>query len=43
VDDIALFHTINQGISYRGLYGEEKSSADKVMRTPLSKQHNKHI
>jgi len=26
-----------------GLCGDEKSSADKVMRTPLSKQRNKHI
>ena len=32
-----------QAISYCGLCGEEKSSADKVMRTPLSKQRNKHI
>ena len=30
-------------ISYCGLYGTEKSSADKVLRTPLSKQRNKHI
>ena len=32
-----------QAISYCGLCGEEKSSADKVLRTPLSKQRNKHI
>src|SRR5450631_1243020 len=28
---------------YCGLCGAEKSSADKVMRTPISKQRNKHI
>ena len=32
-----------EAISYCGLCGDEKSSADKVMRTPLSKQRNKHI
>ena len=35
--------TIKQAISYCGLCGDEKSSADKVIRTPLSKQRNKHI
>jgi transposase len=34
---------VKQAISYCGLCGEEKSSADKVLRTPLSKQRNKHI
>jgi len=29
--------------SVTGFCGDEKSSADKVMRTPLSKQRNKHI
>jgi transposase len=32
-----------QAISYCGLCGDEKSSADKVMRMPISKQRNKHI
>ncbi len=41
--EIARFRSIRQAISYCGLCGEEKSSADKVMRTPLSKQRNKHI
>jgi transposase len=41
--DVARFRSIRQAISYCGLCGEEKSSADKVMRTPLSKQRNKHI
>jgi transposase len=43
IGDASRFRTIKQAISYCGLCGEEKSSADKVMRTPLSKQRNKHI
>jgi transposase len=41
--DVSRFRSIPQAISYCGLCGDEKSSADKVMRTPLSKQRNKHI
>ena len=37
------FTSIKQAISYCGLCGDEKSSADKVMRMPISKQRNKHI
>jgi hypothetical protein len=37
------FRSIRQAISYCGLCGDEKSSADKTMRTPLSRQRNKHI
>jgi transposase len=37
------FRSIKQAISYCGLCSAEKSSADKVMRTPISKQRNKHI
>jgi transposase len=36
-------HRPAASISYCGLCGAEKSSADKVMRTPISKQRNKHI
>jgi transposase len=43
IGDVSRFRTIKQAISYCGLCGEEKSSADKVMRMPLSKQRNKHI
>jgi transposase len=43
VGDTSRFRSIKQAISYCGLCGAEKSSADKVMRTPLSKQRNKHI
>jgi transposase len=41
--DVARFRSIRQAISYCGLCGDEKSSADKVIRTPLSKQRNEHI
>ena len=43
IGDVSRFRSIRQAISYCGLCGEEKSSADKVMRMPLSKQRNKHI
>jgi transposase len=32
-----------QAISYCGLCSAEKSSGEKVMRTPISKKRNKHI
>ena len=41
--DFTRFASIKEAISYCGLCGEEKSSADKVMRTPISKQRNKHL
>ncbi len=41
--DYTRFSSIKQAISYCGLCGEEKSSADKGMRMPISKQRNKHI
>ncbi len=37
------FRSNRQAISYCGLCADEKSSADKVMRMPLSKLRNKHI
>jgi transposase len=43
IGDVSRFRSIKQAISYCGLCGDEKSSADKQMRTPLSKQRNKHI
>ena len=43
IGDYRRFRSIKQAISYCGLCGDEKSSADKVLRTPLSKQRNKHI
>jgi transposase len=41
--DVSRFRTLRQAISYCGLCGDERSSADKVMWMPLSKQRNKHI
>jgi transposase len=43
IGDVSRFRSIKQAISYCGLCGDEKSSADKVLRTPISKQRNKHI
>jgi transposase len=43
IGDYTRFWSIKQAISYCGLCGDEKSSADKVMRMPTSKQRNKHI
>jgi transposase len=43
IGDASRFHSIKQAISYCGLCGDERSSADKAMRMPLSKQRNKHI
>src|SRR5580693_6406459 len=43
IGDVTRFPSLKQAISYCGLCGDEKSSADKVIRTPLSKQRNKHI
>ena len=43
IGDLSRFRSAKQAISCCGLCGDEKSSADKVLRTPLSKQRNKHI
>jgi transposase len=43
IGDVSRFRSIKQAISYCGLCGAEKSSADKMLRTPISKQRNKHI
>ena len=43
IGDVSRFRSVKHAISYCGLCGDEKSSADKVLRTPLSKQRNKHI
>jgi transposase len=41
--DISRFRSIRQAISYCGLCGDEQKSADKTVRTALSKKRNKHI
>jgi transposase len=43
VGDGQRFSSIKKAISYCGLCGAEKSSANTVQRTPLSKQRNKHL
>jgi transposase len=43
IGDFTRFTSNKQAISYCGLCGDEKSSADKVLRMPISKQRNKHI
>lgn len=43
MDDISRFRSVKQAISYCGLCGDQRSSADKVLRTPISKQRNNHI
>src|SRR5207245_10412494 len=41
--EISRFASIRQAISYCGLCGDERSSAEKSIRTPISKQRNKNI
>lgn len=43
VGDVQRFSSIKKAISYCGLCGAEKRSANTVQRTPLSKQRNKHL
>ena len=43
IGDYTRFPSVKQAISYCGLCSAENSSADKVMRMPISKQRNKHI
>ena len=43
IGDYTRFPSVKEAISYCGLCSAEKSSADKVMRLPISKQRNKHI
>ena len=43
IGDYTRFRSVKEAISYCGLCSAEKSSADKMMRMPISKQRNKHI
>jgi transposase len=43
VCEVGRFSSIKKAISYCGLCGAEKRSADTIQRTPLSKQRNKHL
>ena len=41
--DVSRFQSVEQAMSYCGLCSAERSSADKLVRMPISKQRNKHI
>ena len=43
VGEVQRFSSIKKAISYCGLCGAERSSADITKRMPLSKQRNKHL
>jgi transposase len=43
IGDVSRFQSIKQAISYCGLCSAERSSEDKLVRMPISKQRNKHI
>jgi transposase len=43
IGDVKRFPSLKQVISYCGLCGDEKSSAESIKRTPLSKQRNKYL
>jgi transposase len=43
VGEVQRFSSIKKAISYCGLCSAEKSSADVLKRSPLSKQRNKHL
>jgi transposase len=43
VGEVQRFSSIKKAVSYCGLCGDEQSSANRVQRTPLSKQRNKHL
>lgn len=43
IGEVRRFSSIKKAISYCGLCGDQHSSADRMQRTPLSKQRNKHL
>jgi transposase len=43
IGEVQRFSSIKKAVSYCGLCGDEQSSANRVQRTPLSKQRNKHL
>ncbi len=43
IGEVERFRSLKKAISYCGLCGAEKSSANTIQRTPLSKQRNKHL
>jgi hypothetical protein len=43
IGDVSRFQSVKQAISYCGLCSAERSSANRLVRMPISKQRNKHI
>jgi hypothetical protein len=43
IGEVQRFSSIKKAISYCGLCGDEKRSANSVQHTPISKQRNKHL
>jgi transposase len=43
IGDVSRFQSLKQAVSYCGLCSAERSSADKLVRMPISKQRNKHM
>ena len=43
IGNVSRFQSVKQAISYCGPCSAERSSADKLVRMPISKQRNKHI
>jgi transposase len=43
IGDVSRFQSVKQAVSYCGLCSAERSSADKLVRMPISKQRNKHM
>jgi transposase len=40
---VTRFRSVKNAVSYCGLCGAERSSADVIKRMPISKQRNKHL
>src|SRR5258708_27920047 len=43
IGDVSRFQSVKQAISYCALSNPARTSADKLVRMPISKQRNKHI
>jgi transposase len=43
IGEVQRFSSTKKAVSYCGLCGDQHSSADRMQRTPLSKQRNKHL
>lgn len=43
IGEVQRFSSIKKAISYCGLRGDERRSANSAQRTPISKQRNKHL